>query len=60
MPILFVAPPAPAPQAQIEEEYVLMSEPDHIFLRPIPNFMKARHFPGGGGGWGAVWCGVVS
>lgn len=27
-------------QAKIEEEYVLMSEPDHIFLRPMPNYMR--------------------
>lgn len=26
--------------AKIPEKYVLMAEPDHIFLRPIPNFMK--------------------
>lgn len=26
--------------AQIPERYVLMAEPDHIYLRPIPNFMK--------------------
>lgn len=24
-------------QATIEEEYILMAEPDHIFLRPLPN-----------------------
>lgn len=28
------------PQANISEEYVLMSEPDHIFLRPLRNFMR--------------------
>ena len=39
--------PIPAPQfvtwvktAQIPERYVLMSEPDHILLRPLPNFMR--------------------
>lgn len=26
-------------KAKIPERYVLMSEPDHIFLRPLPNFM---------------------
>ncbi|KAE8781704.1 hypothetical protein D1007_44976 [Hordeum vulgare] len=24
-------------QAKIEEEYILMAEPDHIFLKPLPN-----------------------
>eukprot|EP00892_Ulva_mutabilis_P011770 jgi/Ulvmu1/8966/UM005_0057.1 len=24
---------------QIKEEYILMSEPDHIFMRPVPNLM---------------------
>ena len=24
---------------KIEEEYILMAEPDHIFLRPLPNFV---------------------
>eukprot|EP00775_Hariotina_reticulata_P010145 gene10145-10303_t len=32
-------------QANISEEFVLMSEPDHIFLRPIPNFMKRDDWP---------------
>ena len=39
--------PHPPPQfvtwvktAQIPERYVLMSEPDHILLRPLPNFMR--------------------
>lgn len=28
---------------QIKEEYILMSEPDHIFMRPIPNLMMGDH-----------------
>ncbi len=35
-------------KAKIPEKYVLMSEPDHIFLRPIPNFMRGDK-PGGRG-----------
>lgn len=27
-------------KAKIPERYVLMAEPDHIFLRPLPNFMN--------------------
>lgn len=27
-------------KAVIPERYILMSEPDHVFLRPMPNFMK--------------------
>ena len=27
----------------IEEEYILMAEPDHIFLRPLANFVDAGH-----------------
>jgi hydroxyproline O-arabinosyltransferase len=27
-------------QVQIEEEFILMSEPDHVFLRPLQNLMK--------------------
>ncbi|MEW5304340.1 MAG: hypothetical protein WDW36_006957 [Sanguina aurantia] len=27
-------------KVKIPERYVLMSEPDHIFLRPVPNFMN--------------------
>ncbi len=34
-------------KAKIPEKYVLMSEPDHIFLRPLPNFMRGDK-PGGG------------
>lgn len=26
-------------KAKIPEKYVLMAEPDHVFLRPLPNFM---------------------
>ena len=27
-------------QAEIPERYVLMAEPDHVFLRPMPNLMR--------------------
>ena len=37
-------------QAKIPERYVLMSEPDHIFLRPLPNFMNGE-VPGKSVGW---------
>ncbi|KAG2501810.1 hypothetical protein HYH03_000310 [Edaphochlamys debaryana] len=30
-------------KVKIPEQYVLMSEPDHIFLRPMPNFMKGNN-----------------
>jgi hydroxyproline O-arabinosyltransferase len=30
-------------QAKIREKYVLMSEPDHIWLKPMPNLMQGRH-----------------
>jgi hypothetical protein len=30
-------------KANIKEKYVLMSEPDHIMLRPLPNFMRHDH-----------------
>lgn len=29
----------------ISEEFILMSEPDHIFLRPIPNLMRKDSWP---------------
>ena len=29
-------------RAKIKEKYVLMSEPDHIWLRPMPNLMKVH------------------
>lgn len=29
----------------ITEEFILMSEPDHIFLRPIPNLMRKDIWP---------------
>eukprot|EP00198_Chlamydomonas_reinhardtii_P000268 XP_001689603.1 predicted protein [Chlamydomonas reinhardtii] len=29
-------------RVKIPEPYVLMSEPDHIYLRPMPNFMKGN------------------
>mmetsp|Transcript_19465 Transcript_19465/g.23299 ORF Transcript_19465/g.23299 Transcript_19465/m.23299 type:complete len:528 (-) Transcript_19465:155-1738(-) len=35
-------------KVEIEEDYILMAEPDHIILRPIPNLMvgdKAAAFP---------------
>ena len=31
---------------KIPEKYVFMSEPDHVFLRPLPNFMTSDA-PGG-------------
>ena len=27
----------------IEEDYILMAEPDHLYLRPIPNLMRGRN-----------------
>ncbi|KAK4285346.1 hypothetical protein QN277_002054 [Acacia crassicarpa] len=30
-------------QATIEEEYILMAEPDHIFLTPLPNLAYGGH-----------------
>jgi hypothetical protein len=29
-------------KVKIPETYVLMSEPDHIYLRPMPNFMRGN------------------
>ncbi|XP_074292439.1 hydroxyproline O-arabinosyltransferase NOD3-like [Silene latifolia] len=29
--------------ATIEEEYVLMAEPDHIFVKPLPNLSKGKY-----------------
>ena len=29
-------------KAKIPERYVFMSEPDHIMIRPLPNFMKGE------------------
>ncbi|KAI6675983.1 hypothetical protein NL676_036779 [Syzygium grande] len=29
--------------ATIEEEYILMAEPDHIFIRPLPNLAHERY-----------------
>lgn len=29
-------------QQKIPEKYVLMSEPDHIMIRPLPNFMTSE------------------
>ncbi len=29
-------------QANISEKYVLMSEPDHIWLKPMPNLMRGQ------------------
>jgi hypothetical protein len=33
-------------KAAIPEKYVLMSEPDHVWLKPMPNLMRGSH-PGG-------------
>ncbi|KAJ8446855.1 hypothetical protein Cgig2_016165 [Carnegiea gigantea] len=30
-------------KAKIEEEYVLMGEPDHIFVKPLPNLAHGKH-----------------
>lgn len=30
-------------QAKIKEKYVLMGEPDHIWLKPLPNMMKGEN-----------------
>lgn len=30
-------------QAQIEEEYILMAEPDHIFVNPLPNLARGAY-----------------
>ena len=30
-------------KATITEKYVLMSEPDHVWLKPMPNLMKGNH-----------------
>ncbi|KAF4346617.1 hypothetical protein G4B88_023089 [Cannabis sativa] len=30
-------------KATIEEEYILMAEPDHIFANPLPNLAKGNH-----------------
>jgi hypothetical protein len=40
-------------QVTIPEKYVLMSEPDHVWLRPMPNLMRGDH-PGGLGGLGSL------
>ena len=29
-------------KAQIPEKYVLMAEPDHVMIRPIPNYMTSE------------------
>ena len=29
-------------QAKIKEKYIIMSEPDHVWLKPMPNLMKVR------------------
>jgi hypothetical protein len=31
--------------SNITEDYILMSEPDHIFLRPIPNLIRKDSWP---------------
>ncbi|KAJ0927357.1 putative GAG-pre-integrase domain-containing protein [Helianthus annuus] len=33
-------------RATIEEEYILMAEPDHIFVNPLPNLARGE-FPAG-------------
>lgn len=49
-------------KANIPEKYVLMSEPDHVMIRPLPNFMTSEA-PGGegegGGGKGEGGEGMV-
>ena len=40
---------------KIPEKYVFMSEPDHVFLRPLPNFMTSD---APGGRVRAGWCKV--
>ncbi|KAG7945883.1 hypothetical protein I3843_14G010300 [Carya illinoinensis] len=30
-------------KATIEEEYILMAEPDHIFIKPLPNLARGGH-----------------
>lgn len=30
-------------KATIEEEYILMAEPDHIFVKPLPNLAQGNH-----------------
>ncbi|KAL7615106.1 hydroxyproline O-arabinosyltransferase NOD3 [Lactuca sativa] len=30
-------------RATIEEEYILMAEPDHIFVNPLPNLARGEH-----------------
>lgn len=43
----FTLLPSPYPlQVTIPEKYVLMSEPDHVWLKPMPNLMRGEH-PGG-------------
>lgn len=37
-------------QARIPEKYVLMSEPDHIWLKPMPNLMRGQRWVGGAAG----------
>ena len=31
-------------QVKIREKYVIMSEPDHVWLKPMPNLMKVQLF----------------
>lgn len=40
-------------RVNIPERFVLMSEPDHVFLRPLPNFMDGNT-PGEEGAWGGA------
>ncbi len=32
-------------QVKIKEKYVIMSEPDHVWLKPMPNLMKVQLLP---------------
>ena len=45
-------------KATIPEKYVLMSEPDHVWLKPMPNLMKGSRPGGGKSGAGGVGCGT--
>ena len=45
-------------KAKIPEKYVLMAEPDHIMIKPIPNFMTSDA-PGGLRAEGCTWPGVL-
>lgn len=40
-----------APQANITEDFVLMLDSDHLFLRPLPNLMRNDEWPVSFGFW---------